>query len=404
MNEIYAAEKEFILNYVNKRENATEAQYKMASDLFTELFGEREIMSISGDTATINITGPLSRNGPDLLDMLFGFGGTGYNEIIDAISEAEQDGNVKKINFLINSPGGRVTGVDDVWQAIKKCSKQTMAINDGLIASAAFYIASAADTRKAKTPISETGSIGVLIVATDYNKAMEAAGIKEHYIVSKNAPNKVADVATDEGMAILQKEVNDIESVFYDRISEGMGVTSEKIAKDFGQGGVMIAKDAIAAGMLDGYMYEDSAATVAENNTPDSGGMEGTMNLDEFLAQNPDAKAAHKAMLTAARAEGVALGESNVQARIDAVVPYLGKEEYKGMEKLCSKVLSGETATAALEGAVTAFDMISAQKGSYAAQEETEATAETNCEQHAVNTSGMINSLDDIMAVTQGGA
>lgn len=87
-----------------------------------------------------------------------------------------------------------------------------------------------------------------------------------------------------------------------------------------------------------------------------------SMNLEEFLASNPEAHAQYKGRIEAAKKEG----EQSVQARVDKCAAVLGAEYPKAIGALAVKVLRGEEEPAALTGAVAVFD----------AQEEARAEAE----------------------------
>src|SRR5690606_854253 len=59
------------------------------------------------------------------------------------------------------------------------------------------------------------------------------------------------DLKTDEGKATVQEMVEDLAGVFVESVARNRGVSREKVISDFGQGGILIAKKAIAAGMAD---------------------------------------------------------------------------------------------------------------------------------------------------------
>jgi ClpP class serine protease len=387
--QIYFCEPDFLLSYLTKIENATAEDIQAANDRFGSETPE-SIMSIDGDTAKINIIGILTRKGPSALDRYFGYSGTSYQEIIDCINEAEENPEIKTIKTYFDTPGGEVAGVDAVYQAFAGCKKEYIAINTNLIASAGYYVASPANKILSTAPTNATGSIGVIITAVSFDKAYEKFGVKIVHITSQSAPNKYPDINTKKGVSILQKRADDLEAVFLKRISEGRGISIDKIKSDFGKGGVLLAEDALAAGMIDGLLYEnnqtettaqvaDDSAEMSDNNktTPEGGETEETMTFDELMAQNPDAKARYDAEIAKARAEGVEAGKKEVQGRIDATVNYIGNADYKGIEPLAREVLQGKAEPSALKGAVAAFDMMKEKEKGEVAKSETEELPET---------------------------
>lgn len=259
MEQLWLAEPNFLARYLGRLENATAEEIQAATDLF----GEAElpsILSIEGEEAIISITGPMSRTGPSWLARLFGFEGTAYNDIIESLKIAQENPIVKKIRLIMDTPGGEVKGTDDVFQAVQaaKKIKPVIAENYGMIASGGYWIASAATQIIATSPSAETGSIGVVVVAVDFSKMDEKAGIKVIMIRSKNAPNKYADLTKKSGRDIVQERIDALERVFISRIAEGRGVSIEHVQQNFGQGTLLIAQDpdnsnpdALSVGMID---------------------------------------------------------------------------------------------------------------------------------------------------------
>ena len=225
MKTIWAAEPNFIIEYLSAIENFNvddpEAFFAGMPEEETP-----EILSIDGDTATITISGVLTKKGPSRIARFLGYGGTGYHEILEAIDAVKDQEAITTVILAMDTPGGRTNGVDAVYQAVSelKKSKRVIAENHGLIASCGYWIASAAHEIRALSPADETGSIGVVIVAIDWSKYDKEMGIKEVTIVSKNAPKKAPDVSKKSGRDVLQERVDSTERVFMARIAEGRGV------------------------------------------------------------------------------------------------------------------------------------------------------------------------------------
>jgi len=89
--------------------------------------------------------------------------------------------------------------------------------------------------------------------------------------------------------------------------------------------------------------------------------------LKELLSQNPEANAEYNENIQAAKD----IGEKNVQDRIDAVIPFLNNENYKGMENLTAEVLSGKTEISALKSAIAVIDNMRETEKSKAAKDDT---------------------------------
>jgi signal peptide peptidase SppA len=209
--------------------------------------------------ATIDVTGPLSMTGPSFWARIFGMGGTGYKSILQALTEANANASVKGIMLAVNSPGGEVNGCDLVWQNIRGSAKPVVAANCGMMASAAYYLSSAAESIYASSPGDETGSIGVVISGIDDSGYLEKNGVRRINIYSKNAPNKAMSFSTEKGRELLQSRVDAFERLFHSRVAEGRGIPASEVTEKFGAGGIFMAgdpdktqMDALKMGLIDG--------------------------------------------------------------------------------------------------------------------------------------------------------
>lgn len=276
--------------------NAQEAGFKPSEQQqanFEARFGSGEVsasdnrvLSIAGNSAEISIKGVITKE-PSFLAMLFGGGNTTYSEIISAIAEAERDETITDITFAIDSPGGQFDGLFDTLAAIQSAKKPTRAVIDSLGASAAFAIASQADEVVASNIAARIGSVGV-VASFDVNE-------NEVSITSTNAPRKRPDVTTEEGKAMVREELDAMHTIFVEAIAEGRGTTLEKVNADFGQGGTVLANEAVKRGMIDSVASVtlravDNATTTTANsgNQPEAN----KMDLQQLKAQHPETYAA----------------------------------------------------------------------------------------------------------------
>jgi len=375
MNKIWAMDERFLVDYLEK----TSSEFYISPEAETLVFDSMnsvEIMTVSDGVATVEVRGPLSKIGPNIFDMLFGFGGTAYGDIVDALNAAESRDDVERIVLDMDTPGGEVNGVDEVWQTVSGTKKPVMAVNSGLLASAGYWIASAADEIAAASPSVETGSIGVVITALDTSKRDESAGYKRVKIISRNAPNKNPDVATDDGIVELQRRADAIERIFIDRVAAGRGVSPETVVSEYGKGSVFVANDpdqnepdAMKNGMIDKLLY------TKQTNVIDLGNKSAKIAAVIDPQEEPEMEEEIKKLtseLSAIKAE-----KEELEARIAKASPYLASSSYpEHIRALAVAVLEGAEEPAALKGAVVAFDAMTEQKKAVKAEEETETTPE----------------------------
>jgi len=281
-----------------------------------------------GEKARINITGILASE-PHWAMMILG--GTTYPEIQDAIAEADADPEIKNIELHIDSPGGSIKGYLPTHDAIRSAKKPTAAIVSGMAASAAYGLASAADRIIASSRADLVGSIGVaqdLIVFPE-----------EVSIASTEAPKKRPDVRTEEGKAIVREELDSIHAMFAGSIAEGRTnatgkpVTIADVNKNYGQGAILLAKEALSRGIIDAVV-ETTAITASQKT---AAAMEDQrMDLAKLKAEFPE-------IYAQAEACGVAIERDRVVAHLT-----MG-EGCKAMSTAIAAIKNGDVMTATLQ-------------------------------------------------------
>ena len=393
----------------------------------------RNILTFEGSDAIVNISGPLSIEGPDIWDLYDGIGGCSYLSIQDSISQIQSDFDPTrgKVIFKMNTPGGTVDGCDATFQAMWLLS-QTHDVeihNMGLIASAGEWLASAGHRVIAKTPVAMQGSIGVVLNTFDFTGMLENMGIEEIVITNFESADKIPDLKTEKGKEIVIEELNAIHDVFVDRVLQGRERASAAGAKKISRddinglkGRVLVAKKAIEVGLTDSIedvssassegsgvsvaVKQKSQASVDENKSNIEKENEEieiknnkgeNMNLSQFLKENPDAKAEHDASLTAAREEGA----GSVRTVITAAAPFIESDDYPAAIKtLALKAIKGDTDVIALTAAVAAVDATKESAASAVAkievkgQKETPPTAQTDHE----DKKGKVETIEDYSA------
>lgn len=208
------------------------------------LDGTRTVTMRDG-VAIVRITGPIFRYA-NLFTRVSG--ATSTETLALDIQRAIDDPRVNAILLSIDSPGGEATGISELADIIfaARDKKPIWAYAEGLIASAAYWIGSAA-SKLVIDATAAAGSIGVVVAVS--NPAAKTA--EEIEIVSTNAPNKRPDVSTDAGRAEYQRLVDAIETVFIDTVARNRAVTRSRVIRDFGQGGLRVGADAVKARMAD---------------------------------------------------------------------------------------------------------------------------------------------------------
>jgi capsid assembly protease len=216
--------------------------------------------------AVVDIRGPLFRYRSIWTWLL---GGTAVEDTAVGLHAALDDPTIRSIVLAINSPGGQIDGINELANMIRAANAQkpVTAYVDGLAASGAYWLASAAG-RIVADETAQLGSIGVLATVVDDSRADEKRGVKRYDVVSSQSPLKRTDPGTDEGRAQLQSMVDALAQVFIEKVAKFRGTTEERVARDFGRGAVVPAREAVASGMADSLGSLESLLSGAGGLTP----------------------------------------------------------------------------------------------------------------------------------------
>lgn len=176
------------------------------------------------------------------------------------LNAALADETVGQILIEIDSPGGSVYGVTETAKAIFQArqKKPVVAIANSMAASAAYWLGSQADEFFV-TPGGEVGSIGVFATHEDVSEALDKAGIDVTLISAgkyKTEGNPYGPLNPD-ARAHMQSRVSDYYGMFTRDVARGRSVSVDQVRRDMGQGRLLGADAALAAGMVDGVMTLD---------------------------------------------------------------------------------------------------------------------------------------------------
>lgn len=188
----------------------------------------------------------------------------------------------------IDSPGGVVSGtpeLSDKLFGLRGNGKPIYAIANSMAASAAYWIGSAAD-KLFVTPSGEVGSIGVWSAHVDVSGMEASLGIKTtlisagKYKVEGNPWEPLGDEARES----IQANVDHYYGEFVAAVARNRGV-SKKVAggSDFGEGRMVTASAARAAGMVDGVLTLDEL--IAGIAKPAKGSRANTLAAEIAMAE-----------------------------------------------------------------------------------------------------------------------
>jgi capsid assembly protease len=237
-------------------EGISESMHMLRSEgssmaLQTEPMKGTNYTSVYKNVAVIDIIGPIV---PRVRGM--SSGSVGAQQIKNDFITAFEDDNIKAILFNVDSPGGDARGISELAQTIKKArDKNTKLIHayaSGWMASAAYFIVSPAH----RIVVNDWASVGSIGVVIGVPPKMEGDYIE---FVSTNAPEKRPDIDTESGKKVYQDKADYMGDLFAKQVAAYRGVTVEKVVSDFGRGGTLIGRQAVAGGLGDAVGTFDSA-------------------------------------------------------------------------------------------------------------------------------------------------
>lgn len=242
------------------------------------------ILSIAGDTATISVSGVITKS-PSFFAMLFGGGNVTYPEIVGALAEADKNEHVKQGVMKMDSPGGHVDGLFDALAAMEMFSKPLKVVVQNQAASAAYALAAQGDEIVAENRAVRVGGIGVAASFTAFDEKVDIASTK--------APKKRPDVRTEEGKDIVREELDALHELFVEEIASGRNTTPDTVNAEFGQGATLLAEEALRRGMIDSIAATSLRvinSTKSTTTARSGGGNLETrpMDLKTLQAQHPD--------------------------------------------------------------------------------------------------------------------
>lgn len=203
--------------------------------------------------ALIPIRGGISKF-PEPYGFLFGFGSS-YDEISGVMASVLADPRIKAIVLDIDSPGGVVSGCQELAHIISMSSKPVHSWVNGCCTSAAYWLASA--TRSIGAPVTaQIGSIGVMAVHTDISKAEDRAGIKRTYLSAgayKTLGNP-SEPLSDPARAEIEGRLKDIYGIFTESIAKFRNLSPEN-AGQWADGKVFMSQAAQDVGLIDGIYH-----------------------------------------------------------------------------------------------------------------------------------------------------
>ncbi|MEX0671129.1 MAG: signal peptide peptidase SppA [Pirellulales bacterium] len=211
----------------------------------------------AGKVAILSVTGAI-------------LGGDGFVRAqLDQIAEDEA---VKAIVLRVDSPGGTVSGSDEIHHRLATLAEKrdipVVVSMGGLAASGGYYVAMAnraADDVIYAEPATLTGSIGVIIPHFDVSQALRKYDIRDDSIASgplkemlSPTKDRTPELAEKE-RKLLQELVDDMFRRFKEIVKAGRPKLDEAAVDKVATGQVFTARQALEAGLVDKIGFLEDA-------------------------------------------------------------------------------------------------------------------------------------------------
>lgn len=202
----------------------------------------------SQNVAIIPVLGALEKRGA--------FCSYGMRDYISMIDRANKSEKIAGIVLDIESPGGTVDGTNEFGLAVKSSKKPVVAFGDGMVASAAYWVASQAKHIMAnKNNPTEFGSIGVLCVHENWQAYIQKEIGSVEILRAKQSTDKATvnyiEPITDEQRISIISELSEIAKDFISTVKKGRGGKLNTGEENIFTGKMYPSDNAHSMGMID---------------------------------------------------------------------------------------------------------------------------------------------------------
>jgi protease-4 len=178
---------------------------------------------------------------------------TDSKEIIENIKKYREDDSIKAIVLRIDSPGGGVGPSQEIFHEIQKTAKQKKVISSmGAVAASGGYYIAAGSTGIMANPGTITGSIGVIMGYTNFQKIFKTIGLTPVVIKSgefKDMGSPVREM-TEKEKKLLQNFVSKIHRQFVKDASKGRSMDFQKMMS-LADGRIYTGEEGKELGLID---------------------------------------------------------------------------------------------------------------------------------------------------------
>ena len=193
-------------------------------------------------------------------------------DVYDQLKMARQSKRVKGLILRVNSPGGTISGSDEIYNEIRKYRKEegkpVIAFMQGLAASGGYYTSVACEKIIAE-PTTITGSIGVMFGHFVIKELLEQKlGIQPVIITSgpkKDWPSSFEPITEEQRQYIQDKLIKPAYNRFVEVVADGRQSLTLADVNTLADGSIYGAEEALNLKLIDEIGYLDEAIELVKS-------------------------------------------------------------------------------------------------------------------------------------------
>jgi len=238
---------------------------------------EEDMYEVEGSTAVVPVYGKMFPRANMLTELS---GGVSTRKLGKAFDEIEDREDLDRMMMVFDSPGGSVKGLTNTAKKVRDMDTKTVAFAEGLMASAAYFVGSAADEVIA-SPDSMVGSIGSVATIKSQAEALEEEGIEVEVVRStpKKAKPNPAEPIDEDSVKEVQQLVNSAHKQFVRQVAINLDISEETVSNTMADGSVISGSEAEDTNFVDKVATIDDVMAEFDVSDEEEDPQQGAVNF-----------------------------------------------------------------------------------------------------------------------------
>lgn len=235
-----------------------------------------------------------------------------WRALTRAIRDLAEDPRVRAVVLRVDSPGGSAAASDLLWRELKRLAKKKPLVTSmgSMAASGGYYLAMAGDAIYA-SPLTLTGSIGVVAGKFDLRGLLDKMGIRREVLSygRRTGLYSMSTGFTEDERARLKEQLRTFYDEFVGKAASGRGVETEEL-EQHARGRIWSGAQAVELGLADKTGTLDDAVDEAARRA----GLGRTWETRLYTPPRPGFVARMQSLVPISRSPAVELAEAATEA------------------------------------------------------------------------------------------